>query len=148
MADAVTEPGATDRGELVHHERAPRGESVALAGRDRDPEEGSFGPVGGEHAHRDGGGSVEAVVLDDDDGASPGDVECQFCDEKALGKLRKHMDSVRDEIETRASAKQPIPWSLYSSDPEKYAWHTVNLYQTDFASGTLRIRTRDGVNGR
>ena len=60
-----------DGGDLIHHQAACRAQAVALVRLDWQAEQGCFDLVSREGADRDQVGRVEAVVLNNDDGAWP-----------------------------------------------------------------------------
>src|SRR5665811_2358550 len=68
-ADALADTGPGDRGELVDHELGWPVKPVELIWCHRETNERRGGGIGGQRADRDRGGSVKAVVLDDDRGA-------------------------------------------------------------------------------
>jgi hypothetical protein len=66
--DMSADFGFRDGGHLVHHQAAWGAQSIAFVRFDRMSEQRCVRVVGRERADRDGFGSVEAVILKDDDG--------------------------------------------------------------------------------
>ena len=68
-ADTCTNLGLGDSGDLIHRQAARRAQAVALVRLDWQAEQRRVRLVSGEGADRDRVGGVEAVVLNNDDGA-------------------------------------------------------------------------------
>lgn len=83
-----------------------------------------------------------AIIVNDD--GSPVDFstsDCEYCSHEETEHALKYMQQRENDIEHDAKHHSPISWSTYKSDENKYSGRVVELYQTDFDSGTLRIHT-------
>lgn len=86
---------------------------------------------------------VKSLVSDDDGSTNPVDLssaKCEYCTHEETEHALKNMQKREAEIEETAKKHGPISWSLFNSDPSKYAGREVHLYNSDFESGTLRLK--------
>lgn len=70
-----------------------------------------------------------------------GTEECGDCPYYVNVQLQADLERMTNKIIAKSSKKDPISWSLYSSDPVEHDGCPIRLMQDDFANGTLRIQS-------
>src|SRR5215472_13836829 len=68
-ADPISKALPGNGRELVHHQPRSRAQAILVTRRHREAKQRSFGVIGREDANRDRRGSIEPVVLHNNDGA-------------------------------------------------------------------------------